>query len=539
MSLIDDLDEMQWKYWEAGKRGYKGHSKAYKGNSRVEKIQIVQDSSGSRITVHEDIDQLNYDQLASWLEAGDDPAPLDVDNTTLKLMLISTPNPKKPNPLSEEERTAHAEAVTKAFRTGRLPFGGLVALSGGRTFAKAPTKLNRQDGTSSQISRYYYTSDRLNMTWAICHSTRTVRAAMLCEDGTYYRDEFVACLPTLQNFIDQPMLLGLISAKLAMEQYMLLAGHNSVDLYRIRKKIGMFTWDSGTSDVRDVDSTGLDYGIISKNLSAIHGSTNQNRVDFHVLLRFMELLLQELRHCDQIVVSNNRSDVLNKAEELAQALEIIKEHTETVLLKLERYIDDMTNMMSAIYNLIAQKDSLVGLDLAKMAQKDSLVGIQLAEDSRTLAIESKRDSSSMKTIAAVTMAFLPGTFVASFFAIPMFDWNRPAGHNVNTQTFWIYWTVTIPLTISTFVIWAAWFQYKTARDEREDTVERAKLQDPQAAKERYEGFVQSRQSEQGGDTRVGNAGAGNGPAGPWSRLMDRRHGLRWRHRKESGTAPQV
>jgi Mg2+ and Co2+ transporter CorA len=93
-------------------------------------------------------------------------------------------------------------------------------------------------------------------------------------------------------------------------------------------------------------------------------------------------------------------------------------------------------MMSAIYNLIAQKESNIGL--------------RVANHSRTLAIESKRDSSSMKTIAAVTMAFLPGAFVASFFAMPMFDWNKPPGHNVNTHTFWIYWTVTIPLTASVF-----------------------------------------------------------------------------------------
>jgi hypothetical protein len=51
----------------------------------------------------------------------------------------------------------------------------------------------------------------------------------------------------------------------------------------------------------------------------------------------------------------------------------------------------LTNMMSAIYNLIAQKDSNFGL--------------RLANHSRTLAIESKRDSSSMKTIAGVTIIY--------------------------------------------------------------------------------------------------------------------------------------
>jgi len=70
-----------------------------------------------------------------------------------------------------------------------------------------------------------------------------------------------------------------------------------------------------------------------------------------------------------------------------------------------------------------------------MAQKDAKVNKALAESSaaiakaskedsavmRTIAIESKKDSSAMKTIAVLGMFFLPGTFVAAIFAMPMFD----------------------------------------------------------------------------------------------------------------------
>jgi hypothetical protein len=40
-----------------------------------------------------------------------------------------------------------------------------------------------------------------------------------------------------------------------------------------------------------------------------------------------------------------------------------------------------------------------------MSQKDALVNIEIAT-------ETKRDSSAMKTIAVLTMVFLPGTFIA-------------------------------------------------------------------------------------------------------------------------------
>jgi hypothetical protein len=36
----------------------------------------------------------------------------------------------------------------------------------------------------------------------------------------------------------------------------------------------------------------------------------------------------------------------------------------------------------------------------------------------------------MKAIAAVTMFFLPGTFVASLFSMPIFRWNSDSGNDV-------------------------------------------------------------------------------------------------------------
>ena len=51
-----------------------------------------------------------------------------------------------------------------------------------------------------------------------------------------------------------------------------------------------------------------------------------------------------------------------------------------------------------------------------MAQKDAKVNIELAATSAALARETKKDGSAMKTIAILTMFFLPGTFLAVSFA---------------------------------------------------------------------------------------------------------------------------
>jgi hypothetical protein len=47
-----------------------------------------------------------------------------------------------------------------------------------------------------------------------------------------------------------------------------------------------------------------------------------------------------------------------------------------------------------------------------IAQRDNMLNVEVARDSRAVAVASKRDSSAMKTLAIVTMAFLPGTFIA-------------------------------------------------------------------------------------------------------------------------------
>lgn len=62
----------------------------------------------------------------------------------------------------------------------------------------------------------------------------------------------------------------------------------------------------------------------------------------------------------------------------------------------------------------------------------------------------------MKTIAILTLTFLPGTAVASFFSMQMFNWSPGPGQSVSSPYLWIYFVVTIPLT---GMVYAAWFWY--------------------------------------------------------------------------------
>ena len=85
----------------------------------------------------------------------------------------------------------------------------------------------------------------------------------------------------------------------------------------------------------------------------------------------------------------------------------------------------------------------------------------------------------MKTLAAVTVAYLPGTFVATIFAMPLFEWNA-IGDEIISKRFWVYWAVSIPLTCLTLVIWVLWTKRqaiihrileKRAKEELSDDIE--------------------------------------------------------------------
>lgn len=60
----------------------------------------------------------------------------------------------------------------------------------------------------------------------------------------------------------------------------------------------------------------------------------------------------------------------------------------------------------------------------------------------------------MKTIAALTMVFLPGTYIAAIFGMNLFNYSA-GGIHVSAR-WWLYVAITIPMTVLTIGIWWAW-----------------------------------------------------------------------------------
>ncbi|KAJ4346094.1 hypothetical protein N0V95_005710 [Ascochyta clinopodiicola] len=83
-----------------------------------------------------------------------------------------------------------------------------------------------------------------------------------------------------------------------------------------------------------------------------------------------------------------------------------------------------------------------------------LANQRTAADTAKIAEQTQRDSASMITIAAVTMLFLPGTFICAILSTTFFDFGE-RGLQVSNQ-WWVLLVATIPLTVVVFGVWMGW-----------------------------------------------------------------------------------
>lgn len=89
-----------------------------------------------------------------------------------------------------------------------------------------------------------------------------------------------------------------------------------------------------------------------------------------------------------------------------------------------------------------------------------------------IASYSYRDASSMKTLAIVTMLFLPGSFVSALFSTDFFAWDEvdPNTSDIGvpmTPQMGLYWVITIPLTLVTFALYFLWLGVQKSKKEKE------------------------------------------------------------------------
>ncbi|KAL4924974.1 uncharacterized protein BDV17DRAFT_300720 [Aspergillus undulatus] len=85
------------------------------------------------------------------------------------------------------------------------------------------------------------------------------------------------------------------------------------------------------------------------------------------------------------------------------------------------------------------------------------INLAFNEVSQGFGHAARSDSRMMTTVAVVSMVYLPGTFVSGLFGTNFFSFQADPGNTwLTADEFWIYWAVTVPLTLATMGVWALW-----------------------------------------------------------------------------------
>ncbi|KAI1824931.1 hypothetical protein F4861DRAFT_225338 [Xylaria intraflava] len=122
----------------------------------------------------------------------------------------------------------------------------------------------------------------------------------------------------------------------------------------------------------------------------------------------------------------------------------------SMVSRLEFYRVKLTGQEHYIYTTLErlniQRQALYNI----MAQKESRLNLEIATQQRKLAHASKRDSTAMKTLSLLGAIFLPGTFLSSVFSMTFFNFKTDS--EVSSEL-WIYFVITIPLTLGIVGAW--------------------------------------------------------------------------------------
>ncbi|CAO1604220.1 hypothetical protein XANCAGTX0491_007784 [Xanthoria calcicola] len=143
-----------------------------------------------------------------------------------------------------------------------------------------------------------------------------------------------------------------------------------------------------------------------------------------------------------------------------QQAEFSVQHLQATKLTSTNSQSNFHLQLQLLQSLLARADSNkarlqneINLAFNAEAQRDSKVQARIGEEAR-------KKTASMKAIAVVTMIFLPSTFVATFFSMSFFHFDPPitsgSGNLSVSHAFWMYWAVSIPLSLLTFLVWRLW-----------------------------------------------------------------------------------
>ncbi|CAG7986658.1 unnamed protein product [Penicillium nalgiovense] len=155
-----------------------------------------------------------------------------------------------------------------------------------------------------------------------------------------------------------------------------------------------------------------------------------------------------LKHYDLYMTSKRNETYSGADEDIRNQLEFFRGYIMNLRHRSASNEKRLQNEIQLAFNTVSQANAKTSMEIGHAAQIDS---------------------SAMRTIAFVTLAFLPPTFISSIFSMSFFHSGEDNGWGMSKE-FWLYWVFAVPTTIATVLIWQYWHKFSTSLHSHSPTV---------------------------------------------------------------------
>ncbi|KIX10427.1 uncharacterized protein Z518_01509 [Rhinocladiella mackenziei CBS 650.93] len=278
------------------------------------------------------------------------------------------------------------------------------------------------------------------------------------------------CLRKSSQHLGNPMLLPLFLIELKVHYFAVLLEKRAEGIENIEYMTGMrhgFSSNPRRNTVSDEDREKLrkelDFDPITQKLTGVTGTLSFCDMTFASSLRALELI-SALRRRISANVDQHREDI---DAETQRALDRRTAYVRELIVGAQAHgavLSARTRaQVQTVYSMIGQKDNKLNIETAAASQKIAEISLRhnsamkdMAEDSKNVAILTRKDSTDMRIIAVVTLMFLPGTFMATLFSSGFFNFLPDRSSQVVSKWIWLYFTLT---GTTTLIVFLAWYQF--------------------------------------------------------------------------------
>ncbi|KAI1770950.1 glycoside hydrolase family 31 protein [Hypoxylon cercidicola] len=296
--------------------------------------------------------------------------------------------------------------------------------------------------SGSVVDTYYIGTSSFVLIWTFDRRSLHTHALWILRQQSSLNSNapaawFLNVLRRHQNHIRSPFLLAYVTALGTCCTFDGEISYRAHVVRLIERQTGYSTHSSSIEERLGMQSLTVSIKEVGE---VLNHNANKER-HFRLMENVLDFILENAIEC----VDTRTEGEMASTQCLLAAIPILKTrmHASQEYLK---YLKERAERLSTVL-------------FALLTHEDSATHAELADASRQIAEAAQRDSSSMKTVAIMTMAFLPATFFAALFSVPSLDWRPDPGQNVVQPNFWIYWAFTLPATALVFGLWLL-FDYR-------------------------------------------------------------------------------